>query len=599
MRSFSPERLLLITALSLSPLAHAQISPEVLQEQQRALDQEQQRLRTQDQMKAQQRRLDEPSVRLEKNTRPSKTIQLPQEATCHIITHFQFEIPEQVPAHIKQKSGTTLPQDTFYFLNEQLQPLEGQCIGQLGITTLVNHLMLNLVSRGYTTTRIGIELNQNLASGTLKFTLLPGYLQTFRFAEGASANVKTTFPVKPGEILNLRDLEQGLEQMQRVSSFEVVMQLVPGTSPGATDVELKLKRNKPWRVALTFDDSGVTSTGKLQAGANLSLDDPFGLSDILNMGVTHDAHFDDSHRGTKGANMYYSLPWGNWTLTSTASYNQSHQSLPTIGSKTVSFSNNSSFDAKVAYMLLRNQIQKESIELRVGKRFSNSRIESEPGGTTELQSQYRNTSFAEASWVHRQYIGAAKFDLTASYRFGVPWLGAKDDSALLEQFGPGQQDIINGILHYKLKIIDATLSMPFSLFGQMGNYSLSFHGQFTNTPQDGANMISIGGRYSVRGFDGDQTLAAEQGYYLRNELQLPIGKTNHSLYWGLDAGKVFGPAIPHSAITGTQLAGTVIGLRGSFFKGSSYEVFAGTPLYKPEGFNTSDLVLGFNLRQEF
>ena len=38
---------------------------------------------------------------------------------------------------------------------------------------------------------------------------------------------KNAFPIKKGDILNIRRLEQGLEQMKRVSSLDVSMKLLP------------------------------------------------------------------------------------------------------------------------------------------------------------------------------------------------------------------------------------------------------------------------------------------------------------------------------------------------------------------------------------
>ena len=38
---------------------------------------------------------------------------------------------------------------------------------------------------------------------------------------------KNAFPIKKGDILNIRRLEQGLEQMKRVSSSDVSMKLLP------------------------------------------------------------------------------------------------------------------------------------------------------------------------------------------------------------------------------------------------------------------------------------------------------------------------------------------------------------------------------------
>ncbi|CAE6867138.1 hypothetical protein R75461_08346 [Paraburkholderia nemoris] len=104
----------------------------------------------------------------------------------------------------------------------------------------------------------------------------------------------------------------------------------------------------------------------------------------------------------------------------------------------------------------------------------------------------------------------------------------------------------------------------------------------------------------MRGFDGGTLLAAEKGFYWRNELQIPIGQTGQSLYAGIDYGHVFGPNT--AFLAGTQLAGAVIGIRGSVpakYGALAYDLFAGTPIYKPAGFDTARVTLGFQMTAQF
>jgi hemolysin activation/secretion protein len=72
------------------------------------------------------------------------------------------------------------------------------------------------------------------------------------------------------------------------------------------------------------------------------------------------------------------------------------------------------------------------------------------------------------------------------------------------------------------------------------------------------------------------------------------------LYAGIDYGRVFGPNT--AALARTQLAGAVIGIRGgvpSRFVGVSYDLFAGTPIYKPVGFSTARFTVGFQMTAQF
>jgi len=151
-----------------------------------------------------------------------------------------------------------------------------------------------------------------------------------------------------------------------------------------------------------------------------------------------------------------------------------------------------------------------------------------------------------------------------------------------------------------MAVLDANLSIPFQLATQTLRYVTSVHGQFTNYTLNYIDDLTIGSRYTVRGFDGETMLAAERGFYWRNEFQLPINSTGQSLYAGIDYGHVFGPNA--ALLVGTQLAGAVIGIRGSASTKAgalAYDLFAGTPIYKPSGFPTARVTLGFQVTAQF
>lgn len=95
-------------------------------------------------------------------------------------------------------------------------------------------------------------------------------------------------------------------------------------------------------------------------------------------------------------------------------------------------------------------------------------------------------------------------------------------------------------------------------------------------------------------------LAGEKGFYWRNELQWPVFNTGQTLYAGIDYGHVFGPGTEGQA--GTQLAGAVIGIRGGLpvkYVGFSYDLFVGTPIYKPDNFPTSRVTVGVQATAQF
>jgi hemolysin activation/secretion protein len=188
---------------------------------------------------------------------------------------------------------------------------------------------------------------------------------------------------------------------------------------------------------------------------------------------------------------------------------------------------------------------------------------------------------------HRAFIGQGALDLDLAWRRGTGALDAL--KAPEDAFGEGtaRPAIISA---------EATLSWPFSLGEQRMRYQGVWRAQWNRTPLVPQDRFSIGGRYTVRGFDGESVLLAEHGFLVRNELSIAIGGSGQEAYLGVDHGQVGGPSA--ELLVGRRLTGAVLGLRGSWEK-LSYEVFVGWPVGKPRGFRTDANTAGFNLTASF
>ncbi|WP_229772966.1 ShlB/FhaC/HecB family hemolysin secretion/activation protein [Burkholderia cenocepacia] len=511
---------------------------------------------------------------------------LPAEIPCFRIDRFTLDVPGSLPNGVKAQGASVLPMDRFTFAREWLEHYTGQCVGKQGLDLLVKALSQDILSRGYITTRVLLP-EQDLSSGTLKVSLIPGVIRHVRFAdEKLRGTWKTAFPTRDGELLNLRDLEQGLEQMKRVQSQDVSMQIVPADVPGESDVVLDVKRGKPWTVVASIDNSGTRSTGKLQGNLSIGIDNPLGLNDIFNVGVSQDLELGDKRLGSHGWNGFYSIPWGYWTATLSAYTNTYYQQIAGVNQTFVASGNSKTIDFKLARILARSQNDVFGGYVRLSRRFGQSFIED-----TEIPQQRRNNTFVEFGLTDRHYFDGAQFDGTLAYRQGVGGLGAQDD---IPSAGDGST------YRFKMAVLDANLSVPFAIVKQPFRYVTSIHGQYTGNSLHYIDDLTIGSRYTVRGFDGETMLAAARGLYWRNELQMPIGQTGQAIYAGLDYGRVWGTQ--PVALVGTQLAGAVIGIKGSVatrFGGYGYDLFAGTPIYKPSGFPTARVTVGFQVTAQF
>ncbi|MBU9264371.1 ShlB/FhaC/HecB family hemolysin secretion/activation protein [Burkholderia multivorans] len=511
---------------------------------------------------------------------------LPSETPCFQIERFALDVPDVLPASVKSQGASALPMDRFAFAREWLAHYAGQCIGKQGLDVLVKGLSQAILARGYVTTRVLLP-EQDLSTGTLKFSLIPGVIRHVRFADEKLRGAwKTAFPTGDGELLNLRDLEQGLEQMKRVSSQDVSMQIVPADVPGESDVVLDVKRGKPWTVVASIDNSGTRATGRLQGNLSLGIDNPLGLNDLFNIGVSQDLEFGDKRLGSHGWNGFYSIPWGYWTATLSAYTNTYYQQIAGVNQTFVASGNSKTVDFKLNRVLSRSQNDVFGAQFRLSRRFGQSFIED-----TEIPQQRRNNTFVELGLTDRHYFGNAQFDGALAYRQGIGAFGAQDDIPAAN----GDQTY-----RYKMAVLDANLSVPFSIAQQPFRYVTTLHGQYTGNTLYYIDDLTIGSRYTVRGFDGETMLAAARGFYWRNELQAPIGQTGQAVYAGVDYGRVWGPQ--PVTLVGTQLAGAVMGVKGSVatrFGAYVYDFFAGTPVYKPSGFPTARVTVGFQVTAQF
>jgi hemolysin activation/secretion protein len=509
---------------------------------------------------------------------------LPVETPCFRISTFALDIPTTLPNAVRGKGGSALSLDPFAFASEWLDHYRGQCVGKTGIDTLTKGLQQAILIRGYVTTRVLLP-EQDLSKGMLTFALVPGVLHQLRFADpNTRGTLKSAFPARDGDLLDLRDLEQGLEQMKRVASQDVDMKIEPTDTPGESDVVVSVKRSKPWSFVVSVDNSGTDATGKWQGNVSLGIDNPLGLNDVLTVGANQDLSFGNKSLGSHGFNGSYSVPWGYWTATLSGNTNTYYQQIAGVNQTFVSSGNAQTAALRLARVLSRSQSDVFGVEFQLSKRFGESFIDD-----TDIPQQRRNNTFIEAGLTDRHYFGKSQFDGTLAYRQGIGGLGATDDPT---PSGPTYR--------YHMAVLDANLSVPFAVAKQGLRYVTTVHAQFTNDTLFYLDDLTIGSRYTVRGFDGETMLAAEKGFYWRNELQWPIGQTGQALYAGIDYGRVFGPNTVFLA--GTQLAGAVIGIRGglpSRFAGLSYDLFVGTPIYKPGGFPSARVTLGVQATAQF
>lgn len=474
--------------------------------------------------------------------------------------------------------------------NHPDDPATGRCLGAQGISLVIARVQNAIIARGYITTRV-LAAPQDLTQGSLTLTLIPGLINDIRHADRTPdrANLVNALPSARGDLLNLRDIEQGLENLKRLPSADADIQIAPASqadttgATGQSDILIHYQQARPWRLTLSVDDAGSEATGKYQGSATFAHDNWLLLNDLMYFSFNHDLGGGaPGNRGSQGNTFHYSVPYGYWLFSTTHSNNDYYQSVAGLNQTYVYSGENQQTEIKVARLVWRNTHNKLTFHLRGFHRKAHNYIDD-----TEVEVQRRVISGWEAGINHRLYLNRVQVDLNLTWRRGTGALNAL--RAPEEAFGEGTS-------RFRVINADAQLILPFQLAGQYWRYNLSGRFQYERSALLPQERFSIGSRYTTRGFDGESSLMGERGLLLRNDLALALGRTHHELYLGLDFGWVGGDTTRY--LRGRNLTGVALGLRGNLL-GLNYDLFVGRPLNKPDRFVTASTTAGFNFSYSF
>ncbi|CAX57066.1 putative hemolysin activator protein [Erwinia pyrifoliae Ep1/96] len=459
---------------------------------------------------------------------------------------------------------------------------KGHCLGGQGILLLINKVQNAILAEGYVTTRV-MAREQNLTTGVLTLTIQPGRIGDIRFERLVSwrGRLWNAIPTSSGEILNLRAIEQGLENFKRVPSATADIKIVPGQQDATSDLRVSWQQVSPARLSLGLDDSGSKSTGRYLGATTLALDAPFAQNDLFYANIGKDL-FGHGPFGSRSHTLNYFFPIGYWGFSANYNHYNWFQNIAGANQMLTYRGKSDNLQLTLSRLLHRNQWHKTTLTLRVWRRQSSNTV-----NDIDIEQQRRRTAGWELGLSQRSYLGSATLDANLSWRRGTAASGALRSPEENTHSGSARTGIALG---------DISLNQPFALREQAWRYFTSLRGQWSLSALTPPDRMAIAGRYTVRGFDGEHMLSGERAVIWRNELAWNVLSRGHELYAAADYGRVADPGTRYLA--GQQLVGSALGVRGRLWRRLSYDLFAGVPLVKPRSFHTAGATAGFSLNLE-
>lgn len=385
-----------------------------------------------------------------------------------------------------------------------LAPYRGQCLGVNQLNELLKRITDHYLARGFVTSRAYLP-QQDLSGGVLKIIVVEGRFEGFDESSLASPReLAMTFPGRSGEVLNLREVEQLVDQLNRLPSRQAQMELVPGKDVGGSRVQLKGERSKPWRVSASRDNNGDASSGEQQAGVGLDWDSPLGLADQFGLRYGEDV-VSDHWKHSDNQSLWYSVPFGWWTFNYSYSRNYYRTLNEDAGFAFKYDGDNETHQLGVSRVLHRDDVSKTGINLGLNHQRTRNYIDD-----TLLEVSSTHISEASLGLNHGRRIGSAFLNLDAGWQRGIGAFGAQDDP----------HDARPGTPRARYNKYSLTLSVlqPFKMWDESFSFESLATGQHSEDVLYSPQRISLGGLSSIRGFK-DQTLSGDSGYYWRNQLR--------------------------------------------------------------------------------
>jgi hemolysin activation/secretion protein len=434
----------------------------------------------------------------------------------------RIEINQPAPTVEGAEAGGCVQIDSIVFVGATLlsesdkaglsEPFIRRCLNISQINEVLRATTNLYIQRGYVTTR-AIVPAQDLGSGKLEIRVIEGEVESIMLNEDSAADrrrIATAFPFGiVGRPLNLRDIEQGMDQLNRLPSGNAQLRIEPGEKVGASRIVVTDEPGKVWRFRVGLDNSGQESTGETKSSASVDTDNLLGLNDMLSLNLSADAKavLDGSRPGSRSVSGYYTVPFGYWSVTASASLSEYYTHLDGGGARYASDGRTSTYGLDLNRVLHRGGESKTTAGVSLNIKDVDNYIESE----RLVAGSYDLTVLGASLGHNRRFIDGV-LGLRAEFQLGLPLLGAERDSTSDESVPKHE---------FRKLSLTGSWVRPFDIDGHPFTFSTQGVAQWSPDTLYNSERLDLGGRYTVRGFQLD-SLGGDSGGYVRNEIAMSI-----------------------------------------------------------------------------
>jgi len=477
------------------------------------------------------------------------------------------------------------------FKEKLTAPYINHCLTSKNIERLLGKIVKAYLDKGYIAARPYLK-NQDLNSGKLEIIVLEGKLEKIILKDNDkhSINIKGAFPGLEGKPLNIRDIEQGLVQLNRLESNKVTMDVGLGTSPGDSVITISNNPSFPLHGSISYNNLGSPSISREQATATISADNPFRINDFFSYSHTESITGEREKFSSVADSFFYSVPFGYWLFTGTYSHSEYTTTISPPGGELKASGKSEQWRTQLDWIAYNGRKNKLTLSAALNHKVSKNYLAEQ---LLEVASRELTILDSDIKWEYRFGSGAT-FNLGLGYSDGIKALDALEDPDFLPETYP----------HAQGDKIRYTASLNIPINRGKANFTSFLTGQYAIEPLYGSEHILIGGYYTVWGFD-QSNLSGDRGYYVRNEFStdlftLPKTDILVKSFFGIDFGHL--DSYPKVEYLPDVLGGTLAGMAGGVRLNGKHingELSVGKAISSPTGLDKESPRLNASITVKF
>lgn len=186
----------------------------------------------------------------------------------------------------------------------------GRCLGMTSIRALQARLTHLLVEQGNVTSRVLLP-GQDISGGTLRLQLVAGRIEAYEATSLQPRTLEAAFPGRPGAVLHLPALEQGIENLNRLPGMGATLGILPGTADGTSRVHVQQADGRPWQLQANLNAGGIEDEADTLGRVAFTLGNAAGFAERITIAATSKL---DDHRldASRGSSIDIDVPHGYW-----------------------------------------------------------------------------------------------------------------------------------------------------------------------------------------------------------------------------------------------------------------------------------------------